>query len=860
MLGFLKDLRYSVRSLGRSPGLAAALLLTIALGLGSNVTVLGFISGLTLKRSAIAPDERVVSVFARDAYRGVGPLSYDDYARLRGFGGVEWLGAARVSQRSMKFGTQIEMVSVAEVTHKVAEFLGLPDGELVLGRRFWRAQLGAKDTIDGDAVRVAPEELDGLYSDQPIDVWRVLNRSALSERERATRNVWVLARLAPEASAAALSRENLLALPYTGIAPDTAAGMARVGTVLRLAAGFVFFIGCVNVAAFLLGRATLRTHETSIRVALGVSKWQLARALLADSATIAGVGAVLCALLARWSAQAIPSLLFESDAAFLVFAPSWGSVAEACAAGAVVVAACGFLPWLQIRTERPADVLGRQHSGPSPVARTARTVLVTTQMACCCLLATGTGYLFAGFHGAVETSVGHRLGQPIVVTVQTRPAIYVDMNYFRGVEKAARGVPGVSEAAWAAHLPGSEPAWREYRIEPQGLQVRQLAMDAAVIGADGAKQFESPPKHGRMFGYQDSHCRRVVVNEEAAAELFGADTVGRVLKNRKGEAVEVIGVMTPKRGEKLRPTIYYDGTNRLRVPAVKTEWYSAAERSELERAQLDTNIVSANYFRAMGSTITEGRSFAEGEGGSGCRVAIVNQEASDLYFGGRAVGAAIIDDSGKRTEIIGVAHAAALGTFARKVKPAVFLPMTEDCPPAMTIILGASVGMTRTEDVKAAVDGVPGRGMMAPKVKTFETYLQETALAPLRIATAIVGACAVLASFLCVLGLYGALSDAARARRREVAIRVAMGARRRHLIGQVLGEGGRLALAAGVFGLAGSVVVAVVLPRIMWDVGRPPLWLWAAGPAVLASAVAAASVGPAKRSVIVDPIKVLRDN
>jgi len=862
LLGFLRDLQYSARSLGRSPGLATALLLTIALGLGSNVTVLGFIRGLAVSRSGFTPDARVVSVFARDRYRGAGPLSYDDYAGLRSLRGVEWVGAARVSQRSMKFGEQVEMVSVAGVTPQVARFLGLPvDSGIVLGRRFWQQELGAPTKIAGEAVQVAPEGLDGLYSDQAVDVWQALDGSALSGSERAARNVWVLAKLTQGTSAAGWGGEKLLALPYTGMAPDTSAGLARVETVLRVAAGFVFFIACVNVASFLLGRATLRTHETSIRVALGVSKWRLARALLADSATIAGAGAVLCALLARWTSQVIPSLLFESDAHFLVYAPGWASVVEACTGGAAVVAACGFLPWLQIRTERPAEVLGRQYTGPSRAARMARAVLVTAQMACCCLLATGTGYLFAGFRGAVETSAAHRLGRPIVVTAQAHRATNADVNYFRAVETAARGVPGMTMAAWAARLPGSEAAWREYRVEPQGLPVRRLAIDAAGLSPDGVDQFVWPPEQGRMFGYRDRGCLRAVVNEEAAAELFGAATAGRVVKDGAGNVVELIGVMSRKRGGKARPTIYYDDTNRPRVRAVKTEWYSAAERSELPQAELDANVVSANYFRAMGFTVTAGRTFSGAEGAHGCRVAVVNQEAADLYFDGRAVGAAIVDDSGERTNIIGVVHAAVLGAFARRAEPAVYLPMAQDCLQTMTMILGTSAaGSARIEDVKAAVDSVPGRGMMAPKVISFETYLRETALAPMRIAISIVGACAALAVFLAVLGLYGALSDAARARRREVAIRVAMGARKRHVIGQVLEEGGRLALMGTAAGLAGSAAVAAMVPRMMWGVGRPQWWVWAAGPLALAFAVAAASVGPARRSLVVDPMQVLRDN
>ena len=313
-----------MRSLVRSPGLAAALLLTIALGLGSNVTVLAFINGLTVKKSVFTADERVVSVFARDAYRGVGPLSYDDYVQLRQSGGVKWLAAPRL-RRSMRSGSRLEMVSVGEVTPEVAWFLGLAlDSGAVLGRRFWQEQLGAKVKIAGEAVRVAREGLDGLYSDQPIDVWRALDGNALRERERAARNVWVLARLSPGISAASWSREKLLALPYTGMAPDTAAGLARVGTVLHVAAGFVFFVACVNVASFLLGRATLRTHETSIRVALGVSQWQLARALLADSATIAAAGGMLCVLLARWTAQGIPFLFSRAMHTLVFCARGWG--------------------------------------------------------------------------------------------------------------------------------------------------------------------------------------------------------------------------------------------------------------------------------------------------------------------------------------------------------------------------------------------------------------------------------------------------------------------------------------------------------------------------------------------------------
>jgi ABC-type antimicrobial peptide transport system permease subunit len=152
---------------------------------------------------------------------------------------------------------------------------------------------------------------------------------------------------------------------------------------------------------------------------------------------------------------------------------------------------------------------------------------------------------------------------------------------------------------------------------------------------------------------------------------------------------------------------------------------------------------------------------------------------------------------------------------------------------------------------------VPGRGPAPVVVKTLETHLGQTALAPLRIATAISGACATTALFLSVLGLYGTLNDAARARRRDLAIRIALGARRRHVIGQVLREGGRLAGAGTLAGMLGALLLTQLLPRITPNAGSPKSWVWMAGPVVLAGVVAVASVLPARRALMVDPLRIL---
>jgi len=827
----------------------------------------------------------VVSLFGRDDYRGAGPVSYEDYLSLEShLDAFEWIGAARVSQCVIKFAGQSAIMSVADVTPNLAGLFNLSlDRGVVISHRVWQGEFRGETKVRGELVRlgdvdtrvvgVAPDWLEGVYGDRAIDLWRPLGETSLRGRDRSTRNFWVLAGLRSHVSTnqmknavrtAHIGSSEISIIPYTGMAPEMAEGLSRAGTLLRVAAGFVFFIACVNVASFLLGRATLRAHDTSIRVALGVSRGRLAQAIFSDSVVISLAGGALSMLLAVWTSRVVPALLFEQDAEFLVLAPDIFSIVVAFAAGIGIVIACGLLPLFEIRHDCPADVLGRESAGPSKTSRAVRAGLVIAQMACCCLLVIGTGFLYGGFRAALQTGVGHRLGQPILATLQVHPDVGVDLKYFRDVEGAARSLAGVSGVAWAGRLPGSQPAWQSFRVEPQGLPLREVKMDVAAFTSDSVALFSWPPRAGRLFGFKDQTCRVAIVNEEAAGLLFGDDTAGRAIYDMAGGPIEIIGVVAVRKRrsavQRSRPTIYYDYTNRAGPPfdRIALAGFSAPVASRLDRAELDTNVVSPSYFAAMGFALVAGRIFPDSPSARGCRVAVVNQEAADLYFGGNAVGAAIIDDVGERTEIIGVVHTAQLGIFERRAEPTVYFPMVQDCLRTMTLIIGARVASgPLLAEVHHTLQLVPGRGPAPLVVKTLETHLSQTALAPLHIATAIVGACAITALFLSVLGLYGTLNDAARARRRELAIRIALGARRWHVICQVLREGGQLAGAGALAGVLGSLLLSQLLPRIASSIGAPKAWVWIAGPIVLAGAVAVAGVLPARRALMVDSLRIL---
>ncbi len=867
--------------------MSLALLLTIALGTGSNVSVNGFVRGLT--RAGLPTSAgTLVSIFDQNAQAGAGPLSYQQYrllkSRLETFA---WIGGARVSSFSIAIGGQSSIASVAALTSNLANSLHLPlEKGVVISHRLWQNEFGSQANVRGEQIRVngvnlrvtgvAPDWLEGLYGDRAIDLWmRWQENTTLTAERSSGRNLWVLAQLHPHVSLrqAQLAISSLSGipgetsiLPYTGMMPEMAASLSRNGTLLHFAANAVFFIACANVISFLLGRAFARSHETSLRVALGASRSQLARELLSDSVVISIAGGALGLLLAAWTARVVPALLFDQDAERLVFAPGLFTIVAASVICAGITIICGLVPVIVTRIDRPGAVLRREGAGPSSAMRRLRMALVVTQMTSCCILVISTAFLLDGLRAALQTNAGHRLGNPILATVQKQPGPDSGIRFFEQVEQAAHAMTGITETAWAGRLPGTQPAWQSFRIEPPSLPLREITLDIVPFTPRSLNLFTFPAKAGRLFGFGDQSCRVAIVNEQAAAELFDKSTVGRTIHDPAGLPVEIIGVLgvKPKPGAPAsRPAIYFNDSGQT-GPApspIASAHFRAPIRSDLATADLDSNVVSPSYFHAMGLSLVTGRPFSDHQVPGGCRVAVLNQEAADLYFGGQPVGAAVIDEQGIRTSILGVVQSRPLGSFQRHAEPAIYFPMSQDCLPRMTLI--ASVRNTKDstlDDLRRRIEAVPGRGPAPVIVTTLTAHLAHTALAPLRIATILLGASATTALLLSSLGLFGALSDAARQRRRELAIRIALGAQRWRIIYLVLKEGARLAAAGILLGLLGSLALSRWLARITAGQTSPAWWIWMIAPLVLASAVLLTSVLPARRALLLNPLTIMRDD
>jgi len=160
--------------------------------------------------------------------------------------------------------------------------------------------------------------------------------------------------------------------------------------------------------------------------------------------------------------------------------------------------------------------------------------------------------------------------------------------------------------------------------------------------------------------------------------------------------------------------------------------------------------------------------------------------------------------------------------------------------------------------LRRRIAAVPG-GADSVVVTTLDAQLARTALVTERIAVVLVSVLTAMALVLGVLGLYGAMTDVARRRRRDMALRLALGAQGWRLTRQLVAEGLRLAAAGAAVGMLAAALLSRWLARLAPTDGALIPWVWIAAPLVLMAAVAIASVLPVRRALKVDPLAIMHD-
>ena len=643
--------------------------------------------------------------------------------------------------------------------------------------------------------------------------------------------------------------------------PETAGSISRIGQLLDAAALAVFVVACANVASFLLARASARALETAVRVAIGAGRKQLARQVVADSVTMAIAGALAGAILAFWIGRVVPALLFDEDAQKMAFAADPFGVAMITTVCAAITIACGLLPLIETRDDAGA-IIQRENSGPSRRSTRLGAVLVVAQVTVCTLLVISTGLLFAGFRSALQTGAGRRLSYPLVVSIEALQSSSKTeeessgMRYFDAAVRATEEIVSATSIAWTASVPGNRPAWQSFEFETPDLPLRNMPFVATSFTSRTLDTLIMPPAAGRLFGTRDTGtCGSVVITTEAARDIGADPIVGRSIETPSGEWVDIVGVVDVRDESVARVFHYAPDDEAAAVPTPGT--YRAPHLQGSRASVLDVNIVSANYFGFMGFPLVDGRSFTPTS--DRCRVAIVNKEAAERYFNGKAVGAALVDRLGRRSTIIGVIDQAKLRAASRDVPPTVYFPWQQDFLFRMTLMAETrGVSNAALERLRRRIAFIPGGREDRIIVRTLDEHLSRTAFAPERIATVLVGASAAIALSLGGLGLYGLMSEAARRRRREFSLRIALGAQGGHLFRHVIAEGVRLVAAGSIAGMLGSLLVAQSISRITpADESLSP-WIWIAAPLTLALVVTVASLVPARRALASDPLLIMK--
>ena len=270
--------------------------------------------------------------------------------------------------------------------------------------------------------------------------------------------------------------------------------------------------------------------------------------------------------------------------------------------------------------------------------------------------------------------------------------------------------------------------------------------------------------------------------------------------------------------------------------------------------------VSAGYFEAMGIPLLAGRTFGGAEQRGGPAVVVIDQSFADAIFADEnPVGQTIAIDLGEPhvAEIVGVVGA--VNHFALGASPGfhMYLPYAQVPVAYMRFALRTSVDPTTLlDDVPVAVTDVDPLLPVA-NLATYEDVISR-GLAQPRFQTLLLGMFAAVALLLAVIGVYGVLSYFVMQRRREVGVRLALGARQTDVVGLIVRRGAGLALVGLLLGTAASLLLTRYMSSLLFGVSPTDVGTFVGVAALLAGTSLAASYVPARRAARVDPTVTLR--
>jgi putative ABC transport system permease protein len=273
----------------------------------------------------------------------------------------------------------------------------------------------------------------------------------------------------------------------------------------------------------------------------------------------------------------------------------------------------------------------------------------------------------------------------------------------------------------------------------------------------------------------------------------------------------------------------------------------------------DYRTASPDYFHAMGIPLLRGRVFDERDREGRPHVAVVSASLAQRFWPGRdPIGRhfSINDPEIAVVGVVGDVHSASLEAPPR---PTVYVPYRQDAFPSMTFVLKtAATPPTPGGAIREAVWRVDGNQPVGA-IRTMDAQLSNS-LSRRRFSVTLLTAFAMMAVALAAIGLYGVLAFIVAQRRREIGVRMALGAGPRHVIADVLGQGLRLAAIGVTIGMALALAATRLLSSLLYGTSATDVATFASVALLLVLIAIGASVVPARRASRVDPLDALRED
>ncbi len=298
------------------------------------------------------------------------------------------------------------------------------------------------------------------------------------------------------------------------------------------------------------------------------------------------------------------------------------------------------------------------------------------------------------------------------------------------------------------------------------------------------------------------------------------------------------------------PLLPGNSTRSVAVPGIPPDARSVAHY----------RTATPDYFRVMGIPLLSGRVFEAGDREDRPKVAIVSAAAAQRFWLGRnAVGEHFqIDVPGPQYTIVGVVGDVRSASLDSAPPPTIYVPYRQDAFPFMTFVLKTDASPAAlAAGVRAAIREVD-KDLPVAALRTMDEQLSNS-LTRRRFSVTLLVLFGGIAVGLAALGLYGVLAFIVSQRRREIGVRMALGATTRDVIVNVLGHGLRLAAVGMAAGLAGAIAISRLLASLLFGTSPTDIATYTGAAALLALVAIAASLVPALRASRVDPLTALRD-